>query len=95
MCLFVCLFVCLLVHVQATHTHVSHHYITANHTLLSSYEYCNTCRYSSLVGTISKKFAKKRKSDGQCNTSQDGDGNASAKKTKKKRKKQFMKPSDD
>ncbi|KAI0225639.1 M-phase phosphoprotein 6 [Lamellibrachia satsuma] len=54
-----------------------------------------TERYSSLVGTISKKFAKKRKSDGQCNTSQDGDGNASAKKTKKKRKKQFMKPTDD
>ena len=51
-------------------------------------------RYSSLVGTVAKKFAKKRKSDGQCNTSRDGGENTSTKK-KKKHKKQFMKPSDD
>jgi len=52
-------------------------------------------RYSSLVGTISKKFAKKRhKSDGQINTSKDTD-TSSAKRMKKKHKKQFMKPSDD
>ncbi|KAK2188826.1 hypothetical protein NP493_122g03011 [Ridgeia piscesae] len=54
-----------------------------------------TERYSSLVGTISKKFAKKRhKSDGQINTSKDTD-TSSAKRMKKKHKKQFMKPSDD
>ena len=55
-------------------------------TLLSDSRYCCLgSRYSSLIDTMGKKFAKKRKS-----------GDAKNEKSKKKNKKnKFLKPSDD